>query len=122
MTLEERVQAWSYRRQQLGRAGSDDAPATLANTVAVYASQPSAILTLAARLPRIDLGQLRADFRRLEADRIAIRIPAMRGSAHLVPPAPLRSTIQDRLAEVATLLGASGFDAVEGPPRGRRLA
>jgi hypothetical protein len=34
----------------------------------------------------------------------------------------IRPTIEDRLAEIATLLGASGFDVVEGPPRGRRLA
>lgn len=81
MTLEERVRAWSYRRQQLGRSGSDDLPATLANTVAVYASQPTAILTLAARVPRIG----HTAFRALEADRAAIRIPAMRGSSHLVP-------------------------------------
>jgi len=37
MTLEERVRAWSYRRQQLGRTGTHDLLATLASTVAVYA-------------------------------------------------------------------------------------
>ncbi|HEU0236872.1 MAG TPA: crosslink repair DNA glycosylase YcaQ family protein [Candidatus Limnocylindrales bacterium] len=81
MTLDDRVRAWSYRRQQLGRTGTDDLLATLANTVAAYASQPTAILALAARAPRIGPDAFRA----LEADRAAVRIPAMRGSSHLVP-------------------------------------
>ena len=36
--------------------------------------------------------------------------------------AALRAIVDDRLAEVAALLGAAGVDVVEGPARGRRLA
>jgi hypothetical protein len=194
MTLEERVRAWSYRRQGLGRTGSDDLLANVANTVAVFASQPSAILTLAARAPQADpaafarsrrtaspfgsrpcaarrtlwtMGYARGgrvrivrsdDEARLFANNadgmgavlrgglaIAARWLRFRGSRMEVDldlfvdppaaprPAPvaapraalrptIRPTIEDRLAEIATLLGASGFDVVEGPPRGRRLA
>jgi hypothetical protein len=83
-TLEERMRAWSHRRQGLGRRPREttgDASVALREIVAAYASQPTAILTLAARSPWLERG----DFDRLEVDRSAIRLPAMRGSAHLIP-------------------------------------
>lgn len=71
----ERLRAWTYRRQRLGRAAADPAEA-LRDVVGVYSSHPSAPLTLAAR------STLDADsFRRLAA----LRLPAMRGSVFLLP-------------------------------------
>lgn len=79
-SLEARVRAWSHRRQGLGTAGSD-VLAALAEVVAVYATQPTATLSLSARVA----GLSGADYRRIDHDRSAVRIPAMRSSSHLVP-------------------------------------
>lgn len=49
--------------------------------VGVYSSQPSAPLSLQARTKSLTTGQFRA----LEDKRQVIRLPAMRGSIHLVP-------------------------------------
>ena len=46
-----------------------------------YSTQPRAILTLAARVRGLQAD----DYRRLDADRSAVRLPAMRGSGFLVP-------------------------------------
>ena len=97
--LATRVRAWSYRRQRLDRTAAD-IPTALADVVAVYATQPTAILSLAARVA--DLRP--ADYRRLDADRSAVRIPAMRSSSHLVPTATLA-----RIA-AATRRPAASFD------------
>lgn len=78
--LNERIRAWSYHRQRLGRAAPGIATA-LDDVVAVYATQPGAILTLAARAADLQAD----DFRRLDLDRTAVRLPAMRGSSHLIP-------------------------------------
>jgi hypothetical protein len=78
--LEERVRAWSYRRQRLARAAPNIA-AALRDVLAVYATQPRAILTLDARVTDLQAD----DFRRLDVDRAAVRLPAMRGSSHLIP-------------------------------------
>lgn len=78
--LEERIRAWSYRRQRLGRAAPDLATA-LREVVAVYSTQPGSVLTLAARVADLQAD----DYRRLDAGRSAIRLPAMRGSSHLIP-------------------------------------
>ena len=53
----------------------------LERVVAVYSSHPSAPLSLAARVTSIEP----VSFRALEESRAALRIPAMRGSIHLVP-------------------------------------
>ncbi|HEV2742815.1 MAG TPA: winged helix DNA-binding domain-containing protein, partial [Rubrobacter sp.] len=66
----------------------------------VYSSHPSAPLSLRARARSFDAGA----FRRLDAERRALRMPAMRGSIHLLP----RST-----AHLA-------FRAVPEPPSGLR--
>ena len=97
--LATRVRAWSYRRQRLDRTAAD-IPTVLADVVAVYATQPTAILSLAARVA--DLRP--ADYRRLDTDRSAVRIPAMRSSGHLVPTATLA-----RIA-AATRRPAASFD------------
>ncbi|CAA9511567.1 MAG: hypothetical protein AVDCRST_MAG05-3062 [uncultured Rubrobacteraceae bacterium] len=47
----------------------------------VYSSHPSAPLSLRARARSFDAGA----FRRLDAERLALRLPAMRGSIHLLP-------------------------------------
>ena len=74
----DRVRAFTYSRQRLGRAAPDAATA-LRDVVAVYSSHPSAPLALHARSARMDA----ADFRAVAAE--ALRVPAMRGSIHLMP-------------------------------------
>ena len=76
----ERTRAWSYDRQRLGRR-APDAEAALRAVVGVYSSHPSAPLSLRARARLFD----HEAFRRLDADRRALRLPAMRGSIHLLP-------------------------------------
>jgi hypothetical protein len=77
----QRLRAWSYRAQCLGRAGSGPAE-VLAAVAAVYSSHPTAPWSLAARAFLTPDG-----FAALERDRLAVRIPAMRRSIHLVPAA-----------------------------------
>jgi hypothetical protein len=76
----EHVSAWSHTRQGLGH-GHRDALTALRAVVGVYSSHPTAPLALAARCKRLD-GEA---FASLEADRKAVRIVGMRGSAFLVP-------------------------------------
>jgi hypothetical protein len=80
-TLAERVRAWSVRRQRLGGEAAPDLATALDDVVAVYGSHPSGPLSLAARVRRFDA----AEYRGLEEDRAAVRMPAMRTSVHLVP-------------------------------------
>jgi hypothetical protein len=79
-SLDERVRAWSYHGQRLGRSAPDLATA-LRDVVAVYSTQPTAILTLAARVRDLEADH----FRRLDVARSAVRLPAMRTSGHLIP-------------------------------------
>lgn len=74
--------AFTYRRQMLGQAAAnpDDA---LARLVGVYSSHPSAPLTLAARVR----GLTAEAFTALDREKRALRLPAMRGSIHLLPRA-----------------------------------
>jgi Winged helix DNA-binding domain len=76
----EKARWWSYRRQRLGRRASDAGEA-LRGVVAVYSSHPTAPLSLHARAGGFDA----AGFRWLEEDRAALRLPAMRGSIHVLP-------------------------------------
>ena len=76
----ERTRWWTYRRQRLGHNASDVEEA-LRSVVAVYSSHPTAPLSLYARAATFD----ETGFRRLEEDRVALRVPAMRGSIHLLP-------------------------------------
>jgi hypothetical protein len=72
----ERLRAWTYERQRLGRA-APNAAAALKAVVGVYSAHPSAPLSLHARAAKLDA----AAFRRLDA----VRLPAMRQSIHLLP-------------------------------------
>jgi len=74
----DRVRAFTYARQSLGRAAPDAASA-LRDVVAVYSSHPSAPLALHAR----SAAMTAEDFRAVAA--AALRVPAMRGSIHLMP-------------------------------------
>lgn len=74
--VEELARGFSYRRQMLGRAAPDPA-AALRDVVGVYSSHPSAPLSLYARSASFDADAFRA----LEV----LRLPAMRGSIHLMP-------------------------------------
>jgi hypothetical protein len=78
--LTERLRAWSYARQRLGEPAAT-LGAALRDVVAVYATHPTAPLALWARA-----GSFSADrYRRLDRDRRAVRIPAMRRTVFLVP-------------------------------------
>jgi hypothetical protein len=72
----EQARRWTYRRQRLGRAAADAATA-LRDVVGVYSAHPSAPLTLHARCTALGA----QGFRELDA----LRLPAMRGSIHLLP-------------------------------------
>ena len=79
MDFYEKARWWSYRRQRLGQ----DAPGAgeaLRSVVGVYSSHPTAPLSLHARVRGFEAGA----FRRLDEDRIALRVQAMRGSIHLL--------------------------------------
>ncbi|MDQ3378492.1 MAG: winged helix DNA-binding domain-containing protein, partial [Actinomycetota bacterium] len=78
--IRERARWWSYDRQRLGRP-APDAEAALRAVVGVYSSHPSAPLSLRARSRAFD----HETFRRLDAEGRALRLPAMRGSIHLLP-------------------------------------
>jgi hypothetical protein len=67
------VRRFTYARQRLGRAAPDAATA-LRDVVGVYSSHPSAPLSLYARAEAFDFATLDA-----------LRLPAMRGSIHLLP-------------------------------------
>src|SRR5436309_273211 len=76
----DRLRAWTYRRQRLGRAA--DAPhAALRDVVAVYSSHPTAPLALLSRSATFGVADLGA----LEERREALRLPAMRLSIFLMP-------------------------------------
>jgi len=72
----ERLRAWTYGRQRLGRAAQGGA-AALRDVIGVYSAHPTAPLSLHARAAKLDA----AAFRRLDA----VRLPAMRQSIHLLP-------------------------------------
>lgn len=78
--LIKKLQAWSYRRQQLGRAASGPAEA-LRGVIAVYSSHPTAPLSLLSRSKSFDAEHLSE----MEQHREVLRIPAMRQSIFLVP-------------------------------------
>lgn len=80
--LTERLRAWTYRRQRLGRAGEGPGEA-LRDVVGVYSSHPTTPLALLARSRTFapdDLGDL-------ERRKEAVRFPAMRQTVFLLPTA-----------------------------------
>ena len=80
--LLQRLRAWTYRRQRLGRAAAGGEEALRA-VVGVYSNHPTAPLALLARSQAFGPDDLGA----LERDRTAIRLSAMRGSIFLLPTA-----------------------------------
>ena len=76
--IDERLRWFSYGRQRLGRAGQDP-EAVLADVIGVYSTHPTGPLSLLARCEPFDADAYRA----LDA----VRLPAMRGSIHLLPHA-----------------------------------
>jgi hypothetical protein len=107
--LEAKLRAWSYLQMALDRP-ERDAGAALERLIAVYSSHPSAPLTLAARMDALNSGE----FRELEEDRRAIRIPAMRLSIFLTATetAPVLFAATRHLAEkvAAKRLAWAGLD------------
>jgi hypothetical protein len=75
-----RLRAWTYRRQRLGRAGTEPL-AALRDVVGVYSNHPTAPLALLARSRAF----APPDLPELEQRREAIRLAAMRGSVFLLP-------------------------------------
>ena len=82
MNTLDRLRAWSYERQRIGKPAAGPAQALRA-VVAVYATHPTAPLALRARARTFTA----AGYRRLDRDGQAIRIPAMRRTVFLVPRA-----------------------------------
>jgi hypothetical protein len=78
--LLERARWLSWRRQRLHRPRGP-AEEALRDVVAVYSSHPSGPLTLLARVASLAA----PDFRRLDTERLAMRVPAMRRSIFLAP-------------------------------------
>jgi len=83
--VDERLRWFSYGRQRLGRAGRD-ADSVLADVVGVYSTHPTGPLSLLARCEPFDPGAYRA--------LNAVRLPAMRGSIHLLPHATAHLTFR----------------------------
>ncbi len=119
MDLTERAGAWSYHRQGLGRTGGSLRKA-LAAVVAVYATHPTAPLALRARCPAFTPPR----YRRLDADRTALRIPAMRGSVFLVPretAATIFTAVRPVSSRSIRTLKRYGFAEREYAKMGRRI-
>ena len=89
-----RLRWFSYGRQRLGRSGRD-ADAVLRDVVGVYSAHPTAPLSLLARCEPFDPDAYRSLH--------AIRLPAMRGSIHLLPEEcahlAFRATRHDRTGD-----------------------
>ena len=75
----ERLTAWSYRRQLLGRSGRDPLE-SLKSVIAVYSTHPTAPLALLARCNPLT----REEFSSLDQQRLVARFPAMRGSSFMI--------------------------------------
>lgn len=98
--LVEQLRRWTHGRQRLGRT-ADGAAAALRDVIGVYSSHPTAPLSLHARCAALDAG----GFRSLDV----LRLPAMRGSIHLLPRAtahlPFRAVPEPAAATAARLRG-----------------
>ena len=78
----ERLRAWSYRRQYLDHAAASPL-AALERVLAVHSTHPPAPLSLLARTVAFDY----SEFEALEQGKLAVNLPVMRGSVHLLPTA-----------------------------------
>ena len=79
--LRQRMAAWTCRRRRLGAVAASTVSEALADVVGVYSSHPSGPLSLLARCPDME----EEDFRALDRDRLALRIPAVQKSVHMIP-------------------------------------
>lgn len=80
MELTAQLRAWSYERQLLGTLASTII-AALSEVVAVYATHPTAPLSLRARCRSFSA----AAYRGIDSRRAGLRFPAMRATVFLVP-------------------------------------
>jgi hypothetical protein len=80
MEMVEQLRAWSHHRQRLG-APARTAGEALRAVVAVYATHPTCPLALAVRTRAFTP----AKYRRIDRDRIGLRLPAMRRTVFLIP-------------------------------------
>jgi hypothetical protein len=74
------LQHWSYNRQNLGKQSASAAKA-LEDVIAVYSAHPSGPLSLFARVKSLNQTQ----FLKLDRDKLAVRMPAMRLTVHMMP-------------------------------------
>ncbi len=72
--------SFSYHRQRLGREGSE-AGQVLRDIIGVYSWHPSAPLSLLARVKNFKVN----DFYRIDSEKLAYRVPAMRLSNYMLP-------------------------------------
>jgi len=109
--LTTRLRAWTHHRQRLGDPAATALEALRA-VVAVYSAHPTAPLALQARTRALSA----ADFRALERERQAIRIPGMRGSLFLAPrqtAGRIFAPFEMARAQLASRLRRGGIPASE---------
>ena len=99
-SIQERARWWSHRRQRLGGWRAPDAGEALGDVVGVYSSHPTAPLSLHARTRPFD----RAAFSKLEAEGLALRLPAMRSSIFLLPRENAHAAFRATAAPASTQL------------------
>jgi hypothetical protein len=99
-----RLRWFSYGRQRLGRSGRDP-DAVLRDVVGVYSAHPTAPLSLLARCEPFDANA----YRSLRA----VRLPAMRGSIHLLPHESAHLAFRATLRGSATTEDYSGLTPQE---------
>ncbi|MFC2086852.1 DNA glycosylase AlkZ-like family protein [Bacteroidota bacterium] len=75
----EKIRSWTYNRQLLGKQGNN-LEEILDQIIGVYSSHPTAPLSLYARIKKFNA----EEFYKLERNRLAFRIPAMRLSVYLL--------------------------------------
>lgn len=106
--LLDRLRAWSYRRQRLGRTAAHPLD-PLRDVVGVYSSHPSAPLSLLARCSSLTPGR----FTEIETRREVVRLPAMRGSIHLLPTDTAPRSFAATRPPLATFLPRLRYVGVE---------
>lgn len=79
MNFNLRLRSWSHHRQLLDGAGKS-LPEVIRAVCGVYSPHPSGPLSLAARCKAFRP----EDFQKLDSEKLALRMPAMRGSVHLL--------------------------------------
>ena len=115
----ERLRAWSYARQGIGRpVGTVDE--ALRAVAAVYSTHPTAPLALWARTRSFTA----ARYRGIDSARTGVRIPAMRGTVFLVPrehAARVFTAVRPSLAHALRPLKRHGFSKHDYERIGKRI-